>query len=244
MEPYEDPRLSPEGRTSDLLSRLSVAEKAGLLFHSMLGSGEPGAVDAPSGPQPIPQRELVAQRFINHFNLHEVPGPRQAARWQNSQQDLAAQTPHGIPITFSTDPRHSFTRNSGVAFASGRMSQWPEGLGLAAIGDIELVRRFGEVVLAVLAKHRLGDDLRVVDPIFKLLLVVGLESLVLEVDASPLVLARLSRVVAINSQPMHLATAAHQILADDRNIIFALAGDHASGTTRARRRINRHLPHW
>jgi beta-glucosidase len=145
MEPYEDPRLSAAQRADDLVSRLSLEEKAGLLFHSIIGVGEPGAYDQPAGHSPFTPRHLVDERLINHFNVHDLPAPGITASWQNAMQELAEQTPHGIPITFSTDPRHGFTRNTGVAFTSGGMSQWPEPLGLAAIGDEALIRRFAEV---------------------------------------------------------------------------------------------------
>jgi beta-glucosidase len=146
VEPYEDPRLSAEDRTADLLTRLSLPEKAGLLFHSMIGVGSPGDFDHPAGRMPLSPRELVSQRLINHFNVHELPEPAQTARWQNAMQQLAEHTPHGIPITFSSDPRHGFTDNSGVAFTSTSMSKWPENIGLAAIGDEQLVSDFADVV--------------------------------------------------------------------------------------------------
>jgi len=146
MAPYEDPRLSPEERVADLLPRLSPEEKAGLLFHTIIGVGEPGEHDTPAGISPFSTRELVSERLISHLNVHQLPSARESARWQNAVQELAEQTPHGIPVTFSSDPRHAFTENSGVSFAAGSMSQWPEPLGLAAIGDAGLVRAFGDVV--------------------------------------------------------------------------------------------------
>jgi beta-glucosidase len=146
MAPYEDARLSAEERVADLLPRLSLEEKAGLLFHTIIGVGAPGEHDVPAGISPFSTRELVGERLINHLNVHALPSPRETARWVNAVQELAEQTPHGIPVTFSTDPRHSFTENSGVSFDAGSLSQWPESLGLAAIGDPERVREFAEVV--------------------------------------------------------------------------------------------------
>ncbi|WP_164701625.1 glycoside hydrolase family 3 protein [Modestobacter sp. KNN46-3] len=146
MAPYEDARLSAEERVADLVPRLSLAEKAGLLFHTIIGVGDPGAHDVPAGISPYSPRELVGERLINHLNVHALPSPRETSRWVNAVQELAEQTPHGIPVTFSTDPRHSFTENSGVSFEAGSLSQWPEGLGLAAIGSAERVREFADVV--------------------------------------------------------------------------------------------------
>src|SRR4051812_39180768 len=145
LDPFEDPRRSPAERVADLVPRLSPAEKVGLLFHTIIGVGVPGAHDEAGPFGPDTPRDLVTGRLINHFNLHQLPSPRETVRWQNAMQELAEQTPHGIPITFSSDPRHGFTQNAGMAFAAGSLSQWPEALGLAAIGDPRLVRSFADI---------------------------------------------------------------------------------------------------
>ena len=38
--PFQDPSLSPEQRTSDLLGRMSLEDKAGLLFHQLIVAGD------------------------------------------------------------------------------------------------------------------------------------------------------------------------------------------------------------
>ena len=48
-------------------------------------------------------------------------------------------------MTLSTDPRHSFSDNPGAAIMAGPFSQWPETLGLAAIGDEQLVEQFADI---------------------------------------------------------------------------------------------------
>ena len=65
--------------------------------------------------------------------------------WHNALQALAEGTPHGIPVTISTDPRHAFIENAGVSFTAKAFSQWPEPLGLAALRDAELVREFADI---------------------------------------------------------------------------------------------------
>ena len=67
------------------------------------------------------------------------------ARWANQVQLLAEQSPHGIPVTISTDPRHSFTENWGASFSAEYMSAWPEPLGLGALGDEDVVREFADI---------------------------------------------------------------------------------------------------
>ncbi len=81
---------------------------------------------------------------MNHFNVHEIRTARQAARWSNRLQELAESTSHGIPVTVSTDPRHAFVENAGVAFSAGPFSQWPEALGLAALDDVDAIRAFAD----------------------------------------------------------------------------------------------------
>jgi beta-glucosidase len=91
-------------------------------------------------------REFVDEKRMTHFNLlGAAPTGREIAAWQNALQRLAASTRLGIPVTLSTDPRHSFSDNPGAAIMAGPFSQWPETMGLAAIGDEALVERFTDI---------------------------------------------------------------------------------------------------
>ncbi|UXW84682.1 glycoside hydrolase family 3 protein [Microbacterium azadirachtae] len=146
MDPYEDPRLSAEERVEDLLGRLSIEEKVGLLFHTVIEIGDEGELrEEPGAISKSPTSVVVLGKHLTHFNVHGMRTAREGARWNNRLQALAARSPHGIPVTISTDPRHAFVENSGVAFAAGPFSQWPEPLGLAALDDVDLVRRFAEI---------------------------------------------------------------------------------------------------
>ena len=146
MAPFEDPRLAPAARADDLVRRLSVAEKVGLFFHEIIEVGPHGSLMEGDGAVARSStRRLLVDQLINHVNVHALPSARESAQWSNAIQALAATTPHAIPVTVSTDPRHSFTENSGAAFRSGAMSAWPEPLGLAALQDPERVREFADV---------------------------------------------------------------------------------------------------
>lgn len=142
--PWNDASLSMAERVERLLSEMTLEEKAGLFFQTIIGLSnldEPNvAFSAPSA------REYIEQRNLTHFNL--VGGAataREMASWHNELQRLAASTRLGIPVTLSTDPRHSFTDNPGTAMLAGPFSQWPEPLGLAATRDEKLVEQFGDI---------------------------------------------------------------------------------------------------
>jgi beta-glucosidase len=146
LDPYEDPRRPVEERVDDLLARMTLEEKAGLMFHpAILVGGDGELLDGPSifgGDGPT---RLVAERHLNHFNVYATPDARRTAEWHNRMQQLAESTRLGIPVTISSDPRHAFDENPATSWAAGSFSQWPEPIGLAATRDEEVVRGFGEI---------------------------------------------------------------------------------------------------
>lgn len=142
--PWLDTDLSVDERVQLLLDAMTIEEKAGLFFHTMIAIGdleEPNPVFAtPSA------REFLETKQMTHFNLlGAAPTGREIAAWQNALQRLAATTRLGIPVTLSTDPRHSFSENPGASILAGPFSQWPETLGLAATRDEALVERFADI---------------------------------------------------------------------------------------------------
>ncbi|TQM57188.1 glycoside hydrolase family 3 protein [Humibacillus xanthopallidus] len=146
MDPFEDPRLSVEERVEDLVGRLSLEEKVGLMFQTVIEAGADGSlIEEPGAISKSPTTTVVRDKHLNHFNVHALGDPRLAARWSNRLQALAETTPHGIPVTISTDPRHAFIENAGVSFSAGAFSQWPEPLGLAALRDPAAVRAFADI---------------------------------------------------------------------------------------------------
>jgi beta-glucosidase len=146
MDPFEDPRLPVEHRVADLLGRMSLEEKVGLMFHTVIEAGADGTVkESPGAISKSPTSEVVLRKHLTHFNVHVLDDARMAARWHNALQAIAEQSPHGIPVTISTDPRHAFIENAGASFAAKAFSQWPEALGLAALRDPGVVERFADI---------------------------------------------------------------------------------------------------
>ncbi|MFT4221032.1 MAG: glycoside hydrolase family 3 N-terminal domain-containing protein [Microbacterium sp.] len=144
---YRDASLPVAERVEILLSQMTVEEKVGQFFHAMISMGENGALSEGNPAFNIASnREYVVDRHLSHFNvLGAVPSVEDLARWHNNIQELAATTRLGIPVTISTDPRHSYTENPGTAIFTSVFSQWPEPLGLAATRDAALVEAFADI---------------------------------------------------------------------------------------------------
>lgn len=146
LDPYEDSRLPVEDRVEDLLSRMAIEEKVGLMFHPMIGMRKNGQLqESRIGMSPVPTSEYLVERKINHFNLYQITTLKHTAEWHNRLQKMAERTRLGIPATLSSDPRHSFGSMIGTTMYTEGFSHWPEPIGFAAARDPELTRRFGDI---------------------------------------------------------------------------------------------------
>ena len=149
LDVYEDPRQPVGARVADLMSQMTLEEKAGLLFINGSAVNEDGSIEEslPSDSATFALRaevQMMAHK-MNHFNLWTIPHARVVAIWNNNIQRLAEKTRLGIPITVASDPRNHFS-TSIFEFHPEGFSQWCSTLGLAAVGDPDLVRSFGEIV--------------------------------------------------------------------------------------------------
>lgn len=143
MNDYLDPTQPIERRIEDLLGRMTVAEKAGLMFHP---TTEPGG-DSLSDADARREAQLnVVERGISHFNVLGGGNSAGVATWHNTLQDLAASTRLGIPITLSSDPRHGFRSNPFTGQSLESLSRWPETTGIAAIAGTDTARDYADVI--------------------------------------------------------------------------------------------------
>jgi beta-glucosidase len=129
----------------DLLSQMTLEEKAGMLFINGSVVNEDGSLEEKPGGEGfggIAANQIKDQK-MNHFNLWGIPGVQAVATWHNNLQRFAEETRLGIPVTIASDPRNHFTRNI-FSMAANEFSQWCETLGFAALDDAELVRKFAD----------------------------------------------------------------------------------------------------
>ncbi|MGH7522495.1 MAG: glycoside hydrolase family 3 protein [Gemmatimonadales bacterium] len=154
LDPYEDWRLTPEQRARDLVARMTLDEKAGMMMHGTARAvGPMGGVGAGGQYDTAANRALIDSAHVNSVItrlgglMGGGPGsdPASLATQNNALQAIAERTRLGIPVTISTDPRHHFQYVFGATSQPGGFSQWPEPLGFGAIGDTALMRRFGDI---------------------------------------------------------------------------------------------------
>lgn len=145
LDPYEDAILPIEERIGDLLKRMTLEEKAGLMFQNIIRIDDEGSFD----PDMIAFGNLTIQQMLdNHMNDFYIMGSssaRKMAEWTNTIQDLAASSRLGIPITLTSDPRHCTRSAPTINIQTPAFSDWPEMTGFAAIGDEALVEEFADI---------------------------------------------------------------------------------------------------
>jgi beta-glucosidase len=161
LDKYEDWRLPVDERAKDLASKMSIDQIAGLMLYSAHQaipgrSGFMGAVtydgkpfdssNARASDITDQQKSFLIKDNLRHILVTSVASPEVAAQWNNNVQALVEGTGLGIPANNSSDPRNG--TNSGVEYtagAGGKISQWPDEIGLAATFDPAIVEQFGTI---------------------------------------------------------------------------------------------------
>jgi beta-glucosidase len=151
LDVYEDSRQNVNARVDDLLRQMTLEEKCGTMFATMINVGSDGNLSE------IPEfnnafsflvpgnSTLVVDKKMNSFGIFNVPSTKALAQWQNNLQKLAGRTRLGIPVTLMSNPRNHFTANILASMSAGDFSLWPEPMGFAAIGDSTIVYNFANI---------------------------------------------------------------------------------------------------
>ncbi|MEH7545826.1 glycoside hydrolase family 3 protein [Neobacillus vireti] len=161
IDKYEDWRLTPEERAKDLASKMTIEQIAGLMLysrHQAVPAGSKGWFAGTYGGKPYEesgvkpwdltdeQIEFLSKDNLRHILVTTIENPETAARWNNNIQAFAEGTGLGIPANNSSDPRHGSDSSTEFnAGAGGKISMWPEPLGLAATFSPEIAEKFGEI---------------------------------------------------------------------------------------------------
>lgn len=182
LDKYEDWRLPMEERIADLVSQMTLEEKAGMMLHPNIAVKEDGVIKydltdeekealrkaeeekyaGPVGPggqnagamaMGQVRREATAKSYIEEKGFRSilnngVAAPKKFAEWSNGMQEIAENSRLGIPIMFSSDPRHSAKLGghvSGTQYFS-HVTNGEGQVGISAARNPELMKQFGEVM--------------------------------------------------------------------------------------------------
>ncbi|WP_333663650.1 glycoside hydrolase family 3 protein [Chishuiella changwenlii] len=88
----------------------------------------------------------VTKFHLRHFILRTDTSTKNLAEWSNRLQTLSENTRLGIPSLVTSNPRNHLTSNvaAGTNVSGTSFTKWPTELGLAAMRDHNLVKKFAE----------------------------------------------------------------------------------------------------
>jgi beta-glucosidase len=147
LDRYEDWRLLEICRAQDLVSKMNVRQKIGLMSNSSyLGTGTADG-SIPTNVSDLIVNDHVRQALIR-FGTRTA---QELAVYLNNVQELCETQPLGIPFAVNADPAHSVsfqTQASGANTLSVPFvfSAWPQTLGLGAINDAAVTHLYGDTV--------------------------------------------------------------------------------------------------
>ena len=158
IDTYEDWRKPVEDRVADLLSQMTLDEKAGMLMIDQLNADRGGRV--PELADRLVNQEKM-RRFIFRNTVTNTPSdaagnpffgaqltPYETAQFTNAVQELCEVTRLGIPALFKSNPRNHLEEGwmGGLDASVGAFSAWPKEAGLAATRDMDLIEEFARTV--------------------------------------------------------------------------------------------------
>lgn len=145
LTPYEDWRLPVEERVADLVSRMTLEEKAGEMVHSTLPGKNGYSGFSKDGYDIDVATPMFTEKHIGSFISRLNMSPANLAAQNNKIQALAESSRLGIPVIISTDPRNHFQYVLGASESTDGFTQWPEPLGFGALNDPEVTKQFGDI---------------------------------------------------------------------------------------------------
>ena len=149
LDDYENWELSVEKRVADLISQMTLEEKAGLMmipeFQDIEGSK-------------MQQPDNLIDQHARYFIYRKTPSADVIAETNNQLQERTEGTRLGIPAVLISNPRNHYTTIADISDLEeaedyyitakdepGQFTIFPDSLGLAATRDLNLVREFAQI---------------------------------------------------------------------------------------------------
>ena len=148
LDPYEDWRLSVDKRIDNLVSQMTLDEKAGMMLIDTLNAEVGGKIGtgATTNATDYINNQLMS-RFIFRNPVTATPdgkpatgfsgaqiSPLEAATWTNTIQEMREATRLGIPAVFKSNARNHIDPDAraGINEAAGAFTAFPKEAGIAA----------------------------------------------------------------------------------------------------------------
>src|SRR3954452_23246212 len=149
VDDYENWGLSVEIRVSDLISKMTLEEKAGLMIIPEFQEIEGSKMEQPNN---------LIDQHARYYIYRDTPSADVIANINNQLQERTEGTRLGIPAVLISNPRNHFTTIANISDIEkaedyyvtakdepGQFSIWPDSLGLAATRDLDLIREFAQI---------------------------------------------------------------------------------------------------
>ncbi|WP_071799416.1 glycoside hydrolase family 3 protein [Natronohydrobacter thiooxidans] len=166
LDPYEDWRLPMAERVADLLGRMSIEDRAGMLLINTLNVGCEDTVEGTPTADFLDAQRMT--RFILRNTVAEMADdcsgrapfggfqvtPTQLADFTNTVQEMAEARGLGIPVLFKDNARNYLESDPrfGIGGGAEAMTAFPKELGIAAAvlgtGGLEPVHALTDVMSA------------------------------------------------------------------------------------------------
>lgn len=151
IDPYEDWRLSFDERSRDLVSKMSLEQKAGFMIIASTRLKNDWSFERPKTNEPVASgfneddlvtstnmltrkplpypnmssagtTKAVTQFHQRHFILRANPSAKIIAEWSNNLQALCESDGLGIPAIVTSNPRNHITTDASIGLSVGKTS--------------------------------------------------------------------------------------------------------------------------
>ncbi|MEH7223530.1 glycoside hydrolase family 3 N-terminal domain-containing protein [Bacillus sp. JJ1566] len=143
LDIYEDWRKPVSERVADLISKMSLEQKAGLMYintHTPEADPADGTFVTPANSKIVTDKKLRHVIYRLSQNLGDI------ANYNNQMQQLAEGLELGIPVVITSNPRNSqSTDYTNITNVQDQHTFWPGTLGLAAARDVDAVAEFADI---------------------------------------------------------------------------------------------------